>query len=252
VIQIPLRNRSHEIVAYSLIDDEDEELVSPYTWTRNRYVVTTVPHPGGGIVVSGTTGKVRARRTHLKMHRLILGLEFGDPREADHADHNKLNNQRYNLRPLTQAQNQQNKVSYAGSASEYRGVYQSSYTNLWEAKAEFLGRVHNIGKFHTEAEAGEAAIKWRAENMPYSEEALLYPQGFPDYNITSYVPVVPASLHRGVTRDTVNLKWKARVKVRGVEVFLGRFDSEEEAARVAREYRENHGIAHRKPARYVR
>ena len=57
----------------------------------------------------------------VKMHRLLLGLT--DPNIlGEHRDHNGLNNQRYNLRTCTQAENVRNKTSQKGSTSKYLGV----------------------------------------------------------------------------------------------------------------------------------
>lgn len=59
----------------------------------------------------------------IRMHRFILGI--ADPRvQVDHDDRDGLNNQRYNLRTCTNAQNQVNKPKVRLSdTSRYKGVY---------------------------------------------------------------------------------------------------------------------------------
>lgn len=104
----------------------------------------------------------------VRMHRLILGLERGDPRQGDHIDLNPLNNQRRNLRIATHGQNQQNRRSRAGVSSRFRGVSWDKYTGRWRVRCQVEGRSHYLGSFSSEEEAGRVAAAWRLRNMPYS------------------------------------------------------------------------------------
>ncbi len=74
----------------SLISKEDQELVNKYKWYYDR----------NGYAASSSGGKI------LYMHIVILGKKEGYV--VDHIDGNKLNNQRCNLRHLTNSQNSQN------------------------------------------------------------------------------------------------------------------------------------------------
>ncbi len=79
--KIPLRNRAGQVVAHALVDSADFTWLNQWRW-----------------FLAGTGYAVRfeGRRAYL-MHRVILGLDFGDRREGDHDDWDKLNNQRANL-----------------------------------------------------------------------------------------------------------------------------------------------------------
>jgi hypothetical protein len=164
--QIPLRNKDRIIVAHALVDDDDFEIYGYHKWhmTKKGYVVRGIPHPAGGVWGSGYS-----RYTKIGIHRLIMGLEWGDPREPDHIDHNRLNNQRYNLRLGTRAQNAQNLLSKGGSSS-YRGVTWKA--NKWQAQVVLDGKHHLLGRFESEDEAGQVAASWRREHMPFSVEGV--------------------------------------------------------------------------------
>lgn len=117
--------------------------------------------PGGG------------KQRTIAMHRVILGLEAGDPRQGDHEDRNPLNNQRSNLRiaERASADNGQNRGPYSSNTSGYRGVTWNKRLRKWQAQAVLNCKQHYLGLFAT-AEQADAAVKaWRAEHMPFSEDA---------------------------------------------------------------------------------
>lgn len=96
------------------------------------------------------------------MHRLILGLPFGDRRHGDHIDGNGLNNRRSNLRIVTRRQNAMNRRGDDGSSSQYKGVY--LYKNgSWQSYIYAKGKRHHLGYFAEEVDAAlahdEAALQ---------------------------------------------------------------------------------------------
>jgi hypothetical protein len=104
------------------------------------------------------------------MHRQIVGLSVGDPREADHINGNRLDNRHANLRVVPGAGNRQNKRAYRNGQSGLRGVVRRGAR--WRAQAQLNGRNHFLGSFKTPEEAATAAAAFRAARMPYSAEAL--------------------------------------------------------------------------------
>jgi hypothetical protein len=156
----------------AVIDDEDQELIAPFTWRFDgKYVVTTVPHPEGGLILrSDRPGRWKKRRSTLVLSRLIMGLQYGDPLQVDHRNHDTLDNQRSNLVILTNAGNSQNKLSLPGSSSRYRGVSWAKSCSKWHAYGMLDGKQHNLGFFAVEEEAGLVAAEWRAAHMPHSIE----------------------------------------------------------------------------------
>jgi hypothetical protein len=91
------------------IDPEDWPLVASYRWYA--YKSTDGKWYAHATALDGSRAKAK-----VKMHNLILGCK-----SVDHWDGDGLNNRRLNLRPCTNAQNQQNTGSRGGS-SRFKGV----------------------------------------------------------------------------------------------------------------------------------
>ena len=152
--KIPLRWRG-EVVAEAIVDDADFERVASRRWLM---------HPAGYPLarVGGRT---------VTMHRFVLGIERGTGVEVDHVNRDRLDNRRENLRVTTRSGNAQNRVRPAGRASQYRGVSRTSNGRKWRATAVLNQRSIHIGTFDNEIDAARAASEWRAEHMPYSQDA---------------------------------------------------------------------------------
>lgn len=97
------------------------------------------------------------------MHRMLMP---GVPR-VDHWDHDGLNNQRYNLRPASHAQNIANSRKRVNNRSPFKGVRFRVDKESWQAR---LGQQH-LGYFVTAKEA--AAAYDRAAIQKYGEFATL-------------------------------------------------------------------------------
>ena len=131
--RIPLVNGR----GFALVDDADVPLVSSYRWylLRDRHTCYATARPGGVTIY---------------MHCLIMGQ-----RGIDHRDHDGLNNQRSNLRPATQSQNNANQRS-RGGASSYKGVSRRDARSGWRAQLMTGNRFVHLGSFATEEDAARA------------------------------------------------------------------------------------------------
>jgi hypothetical protein len=161
--RIPLRRRRRDgaVCAYTLVDAVDYERLARWTWRLHAE----------GYAVRYETRAGKSRRIY--MHRVILGLAFGDPRQGDHIDHlAKLDNRRSNLRiaPRGQADNLQNQGSRGGT-SQYRGVSWAKRERKWRAYACVYYKNHHLGYFDDEHEAAAVAAAFRAQHMPFSDDA---------------------------------------------------------------------------------
>ena len=101
------------------------------------------------------------------LHRFIMGLDFGDPRQVDHKDRvNTLDNRRSNLR-MTFSQNQQNVGKRSHNTSGFKGVSWWGRTQKCRVSISVHGKTHHLGLFPTpelSAKAyDEAAVKLHGE-----------------------------------------------------------------------------------------
>jgi hypothetical protein len=101
-----------------------------------------------GIVVDG-------KQRMVYMHRQVLGLEYGDKRQADHINReHTLDNRRSNLRACTRAQNYMNQ-SRKGN-SPFRGVMWDKTKKKWRASITANGKPKFLGRFDDPMEAAIA------------------------------------------------------------------------------------------------
>jgi hypothetical protein len=156
VVLIPLRDRTGVVIAHAMIDAEDAHLTDGKLWSISR---NKAGHP-----------YVRWRRQdnkHIKLHRLIMGLDFGDKMVVDHINGDQLDNRKANLRLLTRGQNIQNRHKSQG-ASKYRGVCWDKSRQKWKATVTLNYKAHQLGRFDTEEEAAAVALAFRREHMPFA------------------------------------------------------------------------------------
>jgi hypothetical protein len=122
---------------YTYVDAADYESLSKYTW-----------HLANGYAAR------RENRRIILMHNEIMKPPKG--MMVDHANHNKLDNTRMNLRNCTRQQNMRNARKHANAASIFKGVGYSKQHGRWFARIYFGGRTIWLGLFTEEAEAARA------------------------------------------------------------------------------------------------
>jgi hypothetical protein len=130
----------------ALVDDEDYNKLKVFKWFA---------HPDG-ITFYAYRKNPQKIPSHLKMHQVIMASS-GDL-QVDHIDGDGLNNQRANLRLVTNRENCQNR--HVQTSNKYPGVqkYTGNLTKPYRAKIYVKGRQKHIGFFKTEE---DAAIAYR-------------------------------------------------------------------------------------------
>ena len=141
----------------ALVDDEDyDRLVAMGKWSFNGAYVVIVKN------VTLLNGKKTTRNIY--MHKILLNVDG----EVDHKDLDKLNNQKYNLRQATRAQNARNQGLTAANKSGYKGVCWFKPQKKWLAKIRTGEKNQKIiGYFNCKIEAAKAynaaALKYHGE-----------------------------------------------------------------------------------------
>ena len=128
-----------------LVDDADFVWLNQLTWHAHRingrwYADSTGPD-------DETTGNP----TIIRAHRLILNAPDGV--EVVHRDGNGLNNQRYNLRLATYAQQNANNRKRADNTSGFKGVTWRPRQNKYAAQIQVRGVKKHLGYRTDPAEA---------------------------------------------------------------------------------------------------
>ena len=128
---------------FALVDDADYGWLNQFAWyvikSRNTFYACRDIH----------------KDKILRMHRLIMGLDFGDKRQSDHINGNGLDNRRSNLRICTNQQNQFNQEPRIGS-SKYKGVHWHKRDNKWQAQIRIDSNPKHLGLYDNEEDAALA------------------------------------------------------------------------------------------------
>ena len=124
----------------ALVDDEDFELLSRSKWCfSGKYARRSTCFLG--------------KQKVIWMHRVINNTPVGF--ETDHIDHNKLNNQRNNLRSVTSTENKYNKGKISclkgkPPTSRFKGVHWDKGRKKWQASITICGTFVSLGRYDSE------------------------------------------------------------------------------------------------------
>ncbi len=131
---------------YALVDDWNYEWLNKWKWF----------YGGRGYAVRNAS-TIGGKQKQIFMHRLIMNTPEG--MDTDHEDGDGCNNQEYNLRECTHAQNQMNMKSQKNSTSKYKGVCWHIKRKRWRVQIKLNYKNIHIGYFTCEKEAAKAYDK---------------------------------------------------------------------------------------------
>ena len=114
-------------------DLEDYDKIKDYCWYENS----------NGYMAA----RMRGTNEHVCMHVVIGGKNY------DHADRNKLNNTKQNLRSATYSENCQNRSLRSDNSSGVTGVWFSVTDNKWIASLDLNGETVYTKKFNKKYDA---------------------------------------------------------------------------------------------------
>lgn len=133
----------------ALVDDEDYIWLSQWKWyaaehhSENFYAMRNSPWKDG-------------KHFQISMSREILKLEQKDIRQADHKNHNTLDNRRKNLRVCSSQENRRNQKPILSTISGLKGVTWHNLKEKWQARIGIRGERKSLGYFASKKDAGLA------------------------------------------------------------------------------------------------
>lgn len=134
---------------FAIVDDEDYAYLMQWKWYAHK-------SKGTYYAQRHTVCSVTKKHAVLSMHRVII--KCPQHLQADHRNHNGLDNRKQNLRACSHSQNQHNRRVTNCGASKYKGVYWNK--GKWQA-----GISHNDKNMHIIRCASEerAAMAYNAK-----------------------------------------------------------------------------------------
>ena len=139
---------------FALVDSEDFDYLNQWSW----YAVKDKRGNFYAISNSKIDSLLEppSAPPDASMARVILGLNVCNPLQADHINHNTLNNKKSNLRKCTRTQNQGNRKIESGGTSKYKGVSWHRRGKIWQARLGIDGQLKYLGTFENERTAAFA------------------------------------------------------------------------------------------------
>jgi hypothetical protein len=129
----------------AIVDAADYEALSKFKWYAHKGTTTFYARR------SSPRDPVTGRRKTIKMHAFLTGWP-----KTDHINHCGLDNQRVNLRPCTQQQNQMGQQKQAGCSSQHKGVTWHARDKRWQAYIRLNKKRIHLGYFACELDAARA------------------------------------------------------------------------------------------------
>jgi len=151
---------------YAIVDDADYDWLNQWKWFAYK-------HRSGNFYAARMSPTRNGKRFFIRMSREILGLEHDDKRQADHIQHNTLDNRHSNLRICTHQGNMRNKRAHPNTTSQFKGVSWYKRYEKWVAKIWINKKQKCLGYFKNEKEAARA----------YNEAAIHYYREFACLNL---------------------------------------------------------------------
>lgn len=133
----------------ALVDNADFEKLNKFKWyaSKNRYGDYEAVRNGCRI------GK-GCRQKRIYMHRQIMNCP--QEMEIDHHNHNKLDNQRINLRICTHSENVRNSRIPRNNTSGFKGVHWFKPRKKWRTQIRYNHKTIFTGLFNSKLKAAKA------------------------------------------------------------------------------------------------
>lgn len=121
------------------VDYEDIDLINKYKYNIRK----------DNYVIRGT----KTKYIHRDIYKKILGRDLNFNEKIDHIDRNPLNNERNNLRLVTNQENAFNQGLRTDNTSGVKGVYWSKKSGWWCANISINNKTIYLGHFNSKEDA---------------------------------------------------------------------------------------------------
>ena len=179
------------------------------------------------------TQKINGVKKVVYLHRKILerkiGRSLSGGEVCDHINRDSLDNRRENLRVATLSQSVHNTSKKKGGV--FKGVYYSKYHHFWCAKIMVSGVTKHVGYFNSPEDAARGYDYWAM--LLHKEFSSLNFPGDKNNTVLFWKKRLGVSSRNASGLKCVyqnGSKWAARTTKNGRKIFLGNFNSPEEAS----------------------
>jgi hypothetical protein len=178
-----------------------------------------------------------------RMHHMVMDLKGVDISDIDpnkvidHINNDRLDNRFCNLRINTISGNNHNRIKKENATSKYMGVHYFPRDDNWMAQISKDHKYHFIGYFDSQEDAA-LAYNIKAREL-YGEFSNLNDIVETEENINKIIEQInnpkkrknATSKFRGVSFSKRDKKWNASISKSKIEYKLGRFETQEAAAK---------------------
>lgn len=138
------------------VDSGDLPLIGKYKW----HIVGR----GGKYYLVAYKKLGKRNYKYVYMHRIIMGLDFGDGLQVDHINGDGLDNRRLNLRLATQQQNQMNRRINRVNKNKFKGIVFHRKSGTWNARIFHNQKRYSLG-YHPTQETAALAYNQKAKEL---------------------------------------------------------------------------------------
>lgn len=175
-------------------------------------------------------------------HRLAWLYRYGEwpGMSIDHINGLKADNRIENLREATVGQNGQNRyAAQKNNQSGALGVYQDNSSGGWRAIIAKDGLIYKLGYFDTKKAAHDAYLAAKRELHEFGEIAKDVEGCLPERMAGRPIKASRSSKSGvlGASFSKTAKRWKSDIRINGKKVFLGYFDTAEQAGEAYQEAR---------------
>lgn len=196
--KIPLKNKNHDIIDYAIVSKQDYLLLNQFKWHKN---------------IDGYAKGVINNKMWL-LHRYIiieiLKNNIDMYNKVDHADNNKLNNQRNNLNIVSNSENVRNKKKKKNTISKYIGV--SYNKKKWYTQITINKNLKLYASYDNEAHCANQYNLWIEEyNLTTAKLNIISEELIKDFIL--YKPPIKKggqNIPKGISIDKNN-KFRIRI-----------------------------------------